>query len=96
MRNLKEILDDKLNELMSKYECDDPLEALVVYYFTDHGIKIMREIEQRGGDIEEELEKLAREVEMSDMNCITDPDKAAVHNKVLLLINEYYKKIKEI
>lgn len=86
-----EIITRTLDSLMEIYECNNPLEALVIYA-KEYEDVLIEEIELQGMDKEEAYKKLQWENDLFGMECSTDNERAMVYNKVseMLVDNNKY------
>jgi len=85
-----EIITQTLNKLMELYECDSPLEALVIYA-KEYEDTLIEEIELQGMNKEEALKKLQWENDLFAIECAADEEKSMVQNKVLKMIEDHDK-----
>lgn len=79
-----------LNQLMETYNCNNPLEALIIYA-KDYEDSLIDEIELQGMDKKEALKKVQWQYDLFDMECATDKEKSMVHNRVLKMIEDHNK-----
>lgn len=91
MNDYRDIINKKLDGLMMKYECDDPMEALVMYYAIDYEKELIEEIKSQGKDVNIEFKKMEQEIRMFDIDCLADPEKAEAGNVFWSMLNQYYE-----
>jgi len=90
MEDYTDIINKTLKELMTKYDCDHPLDALIKYAI-EYEKEMTEEIKLEGKDVEKELKKLEHESNMFSLECAADPEKSLVYGKVIDMIENYDK-----
>lgn len=90
MNDFNDMMEEKLNELMKIYGCNNQLEALVMYckdYEWDEWFKFY----EAGGTIEEFNNHMETEYRKTETSRMKDPKKSMAFNKVNILLKEYFK-----
>jgi len=90
MEHYEDIIEKTLDNLMTKYECDDPLEALVLYA-VEYENELIKDIEAKNGDVEKEFKQFDREINLFNMECTVDPEKSMIQDTVIRMIENYDK-----